>query len=74
MPPQVPSRGDAVDGPSYIFRKSKVMLDSMRLKNVATLSLHDLENMLEVAVENENYEEAAKLRDEIIKLKNQQGA
>ncbi|HQQ52023.1 MAG TPA: UvrB/UvrC motif-containing protein, partial [Spirochaetota bacterium] len=37
-------------------------------------SLHDLENMLEVAVENENYEEAAKLRDEIIKLKNQQGA
>ena len=55
-------------------RKSKVMLDAMRLKNVATLSLHDLENMLEVAVENENYEEAAKLRDEILKLKNQQGA
>ena len=50
-------------------RKSKGMIDIKRSKNVATLSLHDLERMLEIAVENENYEEAAKIRDEIRKLK-----
>jgi len=50
-------------------RKSKGMIDTVRSKNVATLSLHDLEKMLEIAVQNENYEEAAKLRDEIKRLK-----
>ncbi len=50
-------------------RKSKGMIDVVRSKNVATLSLHDLEKMLEIAVQNENYEEAAKLRDEIKRLK-----
>ncbi len=50
-------------------RKSRGMIDTVRSKNVATLSLHDLEKMLEIAVQNENYEEAAKLRDEIKRLK-----
>ena len=37
--------------------------------NLADLSVQELERLLEVAIEEENYEEAAKLRDEIEKRK-----
>lgn len=38
-----------------------------------TTKLHDLQNKLTKLIENENYEEAAKLRDEISKLKTDAG-
>jgi len=57
-----------------VENETEFVVDLERVKeeasfNLADLSVQELERLLEVAIEEENYEEAAKLRDEIEKRK-----
>jgi uncharacterized protein len=66
-----PSEFEESDGLSELERELASVLeeddDELEDESIAEITLEELHTMLDQALKNENYEEAAKIRDEINK-------